>query len=128
MEVINKIGRRKAAVARVYMKQGTGNIIINGRDYKEYFPVPHIQHAVLEALKLVSVETLYDVKVTVVGGGLMGQSEAIRLGISRCLDTVNPEFHSPLKAKKFLTRDAREVERKKPGLRKARRRSQYSKR
>ena len=128
MEQINKIGRRKAAVARVYLRPGTGNININGKDYKVYFPQPHIQHAVTEALIEVQVETLYDVYVNVRGGGIRGQSDAVRLGVSRALCEANPDFRAPLKARKFLTRDAREVERKKFGKRKARRSTQFSKR
>jgi small subunit ribosomal protein S9 len=128
MERINTLGRRKAAVARVYVKQGTGAISINGREYKEYFPVPHLQHAVEDALTTVSVETLYDIYVNVRGGGIKGQAEAVRLGIARALCEINPEFRPPLKAKKYLMRDPRVVERKKYGKPKARRSTQFSKR
>jgi small subunit ribosomal protein S9 len=128
MEKINAVGRRKAAVARVYLSQGSGQITVNGKDYKEYFPVAHIQIAVRDALQTVAAETLYDVTVNVQGGGVKGQAEAVRLGISRALVELNPEFRSPLKARKFLTRDAREVERKKFGKPKARRSFQFSKR
>jgi small subunit ribosomal protein S9 len=128
MQIINALGRRKAAVARVYLMPGTGNITINGKDYKEYIPVDHLRIAVTQSLEAVQVETLYDVKVNVVGGGVKGQSEAIRLGIARALCEVNIEFRPALKAKKYLTRDAREVERKKYGKRKARRSTQFSKR
>jgi len=125
---INATGRRKAAVARVYIKQGSGNITVNGRDYKEYFPVVHIQGAITQALDEVGVKALYDVVVTVFGGGIKGQAEAVRLGIARALTEINAEFRSPLKARKFLTRDPRAVERKKYGQPKARRRFQFSKR
>lgn len=128
MEMINATGRRKAAVARVYVKQGTGTITVNGRDYKEYFSVPHVQIKVTEALQEVQVSTLYDIQVNVSGGGIKGQAEAVRLGISRALCEINQEFRAPLKAKKFLTRDPRAVERKKYGQPKARRGFQFSKR
>jgi small subunit ribosomal protein S9 len=128
MEVINKVGRRKAAVARVYLKQGSGNVNVNGKDYKAYFPVAHIQTSIKAALEEVGVDTLYDVYVNVRGGGIKGQAEAVRLGIARALVEVNAEFRSPLKAKKYLTRDSREVERKKFGKPKARRSFQFSKR
>jgi small subunit ribosomal protein S9 len=128
MEMIHTIGRRKAAVARIYVKQGTGAISVNGKDYKQYFPVMHIQGAVVDALREVQVETLYDINVNVFGGGVKGQAEAIRLAIARALCQINPEFRPALKERKFLTRDAREVERKKYGLRKARRSTQFSKR
>ncbi len=125
---INATGRRKAAIARVYIKQGSGNVTVNGRDHKEYFPVAHIQTAILQPLEEVGVQALYDVVVTVVGGGIKGQAEAVRLGISRALTEINAEFRPPLKARKFLTRDPRAVERKKYGQPKARRRFQFSKR
>jgi small subunit ribosomal protein S9 len=128
MEIINALGRRKAAVARVYVKQGNGTVTVNGKDFKTYFPVPHIQTAILAALQTVSVETLYDVTVNVKGGGVKGQAEAVRLGIARALCEINIEFRPALKALGYLTRDAREVERKKFGLRKARRATQFSKR
>lgn len=128
METINAVGRRKAAVARVYLSEGSGQITVNGKDYKEYFPVQHIQIAVRDAMETVSVETLYNVNVNVRGGGVKGQAEAVRLGISRALVELNAEFRPPLKARKFLTRDAREVERKKFGKPKARRSFQFSKR
>jgi small subunit ribosomal protein S9 len=128
MEMINATGRRKEAVARVYIKPGSGNITVNGRDYKSYFTVEHVQIKVREALTEVQVQNIYDVNVNVVGGGIKGQAEAVRLGISRALTEINAEFRSPLKAKKFLTRDPRAVERKKYGQPKARRRFQFSKR
>jgi small subunit ribosomal protein S9 len=128
MEMINGTGRRKEAVARVYIKQGSGQITINGRDYKAYFPVEHIQGKVLESLTEVQVQNIYDVNVNVKGGGIKGQAEAIRLGIARALIEINAEFRAPLKAKKLLMRDPRSVERKKYGQPKARRRFQFSKR
>jgi small subunit ribosomal protein S9 len=128
MEQINAIGRRKAAVARVYMKQGSGAIIINGKDFKEYFPQMHMHRNVTDPFATVGVEGSYDVKVNVKGGGFKGQSEAVRMGISRALVKLNEEFRSPLKSKKYLTRDARVVERKKYGKPKARKSFQFSKR
>lgn len=128
MEKINAIGRRKAAVARVYLMQGSGKVTVNGKEYKEYFPQVHIQGKILEPLQVVDVTALYDLNITVNGGGIKGQAEAIRLGISRALIELNPEFRGPLKAKKFLTRDSRVVERKKYGKPKARKSFQFSKR
>jgi len=128
MEIINGLGRRKAAVARVYLRQGTGNVVVNGKDYKEYFPVEHIQGKVLEPLTLVDVLSIYDLKVNVRGGGVKGQAEAVRLGISRALCKINEEFREPLKAAKLLSRDSRVVERKKYGKPKARKSFQFSKR
>jgi small subunit ribosomal protein S9 len=128
MEQINAIGRRKAAVARVYMKQGSGAIIVNGKDFKEYFPQMHMHRNVTDPFATVGVEGSYDVKVNVKGGGFKGQSEAVRMGISRALVKLNEEFRSPLKSKKYLTRDARVVERKKYGKPKARKSFQFSKR
>ncbi len=126
--MINSVGRRKASVARVYLFEGSGQITINGKDLKDYFPMADIQMKVLEPLATVEVASVYDVKVNVNGGGYKGQAEAIRLGISRSLVKVNEEFKPPLKAKKFLTRDARVVERKKFGKPKARKSFQFSKR
>jgi len=128
MEVINALGRRKASVSRVYLSQGSGNIVVNGKDYKEYFTQPHIQLALVDPLKILEVESLYDLKINVYGGGFKGQAEASRLAISRALVKVNEEFRSPLKSKKYMTRDAREVERKKYGKPKARKSFQFSKR
>jgi small subunit ribosomal protein S9 len=128
MEIINGLGRRKAAVARVYLKQGYGNVMVNGKDYKEYFPVDHIQGKVMEPLNLVEVASIYDLKVNVNGGGVKGQAEAIRLGIARALCKINEEFREPLKAAKMLSRDPRAVERKKYGKPKARKSFQFSKR
>jgi small subunit ribosomal protein S9 len=128
MEIINGLGRRKAAVARVYLKQGTGNVVINSKDYKDYFPVEHVQGKVLEPLTLVDVLSIYDIKVNVKGGGVKGQAEAVRLGIARALCKINEEFREPLKAAKLLSRDSRVVERKKYGQPKARKSFQFSKR
>jgi small subunit ribosomal protein S9 len=128
MEIINGLGRRKAAVARVYLRQGTGNVVINGKDYKDYFPVEHVQGKVLEPLTLVDVLSIYDLKVNVKGGGVKGQAEAVRLGIARALCKINEEFREPLKAAKLLSRDSRVVERKKYGQPKARKSFQFSKR
>jgi small subunit ribosomal protein S9 len=128
MEMINAIGRRKAAVARVYLTKGDGKIVINGKDYKEYFAVPHVYAKVMEPFKTVGTEAIYDLKVNVKGGGIKGQAEATRMAISRALVELNAEFRKPLKDKKYLTRDARVVERKKYGKPKARKSFQFSKR
>jgi len=128
MEQFVTVGRRKSAVARIYMSQGTGTITINGKDYSEYFSVPMHQITVLQPLQTLDATTRYDIKVNVQGGGSKGQAEAVRMGIARALVAENEENKPALKAKSLLTRDPREVERKKPGLRKARRRTQFSKR
>ena len=128
METINAIGRRKASVARVYISNGTGKIKINGREYKEYFPQLHISAHVIAPLVELDVLNQYDIKVNVNGGGFRGQSEAIRLGISRALIKINADHRAPLKIKKYLTRDARVVERKKFCKPKARKSFQFSKR
>jgi small subunit ribosomal protein S9 len=128
MEVINAIGRRKAAVARVYLNDGKGQITINDREFKQYFPNEILQYVVLQPLNLLNVADKYDIKVTLDGGGSKGQAEAIRLGISRALIKIDPEYKPKLKAEGFTTRDPREVERKKPGQPKARKRFQFSKR
>lgn len=129
MEQINAIGRRKAAVARVYLMQGKGNIIVNGKDYKTYFPQTHVQGKVVQPFEVIEVDnSIYDVKVNVDGGGYKGQAEAIRMAISRALVKLNEDFRSPLKSNKLLTRDARVVERKKYGKPKARKSFQFSKR
>jgi len=128
MDTINTIGRRKAAVARIYVSKGGGNIVVNGKDYKEYFPQEAIQYKITNPLETVGVLKDYDLKVNVKGGGFKGQAEAIRLGISRALVKLNEDFRSPLKELKYLTRDARVVERKKFGKPKARKSFQFSKR
>ncbi len=128
MDTINTTGRRKAAIARVYFSKGKGNIVVNGRDYKEYFPQPNLQYKISHPLEIVGMLKEYDLKINVKGGGFKGQAEAIRLGISRALLKLNEDFRAPLKELKYLTRDARVVERKKYGKPKARKSFQFSKR
>jgi len=128
MEPINALGRRKAAVARVYLSDGKGKITVNGRDYKEYFGAETLQYVVTQPLVALSVAEKYDINVNLDGGGVKGQAEALRLGITRALVQLDPECKSALKAQGFLTRDPREVERKKSGQPKARKRFQFSKR
>ncbi len=128
MEMINAIGRRKASVARVYLTKGNGKITVNGRDWKDYFPQAHIQFKIVDPFNTVEVENIYDLKVNVKGGGFKGQAEAVRMAISRALVKLNEDFRKPLKEKKYLTRDARVVERKKYGKPKARKSFQFSKR
>lgn len=129
MEMINAIGRRKASVARVYLTKGEGKISINGKDYKDYFPQVHVQGSITEPFITVNLESnLYNLSVNVDGGGYKGQAEATRMGISRALVKLNADFRGALKEKKLLTRDAREVERKKYGKPKARKSFQFSKR
>lgn len=129
MEVINALGRRKSAVARVYVNTGKGNITINGRDIEDFFKEEAHRYIVRQPLIETGTLTNFDIKVNLVGGGVKGQAEALRLAISRALCLIDRETYRPvLKAKGFLTRDAREVERKKPGQPGARRRFQFSKR
>jgi small subunit ribosomal protein S9 len=128
MEPINAIGRRKAAVARVYMSDGKGKITVNNRDYKEYFGSDTLQYVVTQPLALLNIADRYDIEANLDGGGTKGQAEALRLGITRALVKVDAEYKPTLKANGFLTRDPREVERKKPGKPKARKRFQFSKR
>jgi small subunit ribosomal protein S9 len=128
MEYINAIGRRKSAVARVYLKEGTGKITINKKDLNEYFPSAILQYVVKQPLNLLNVAEKYDVKVNLDGGGFTGQSQALRLAIARALVKINAEDKKALKDQGFLTRDSRAVERKKPGRPKARARFQFSKR
>jgi small subunit ribosomal protein S9 len=128
MEVINKIGRRKTAVARVYVKPGNGQITINKKDLKVYFPTGILQYIVNQPFTITGNEGKYDVKVNLDGGGITGQAEALRLAISRALIEVNAEWRSALKSKGLLRRDPRMVERKKPGQKKARKKFQFSKR
>ena len=129
MEMINAIGRRKAAVARVYLMKGGGNILVNGKDFKEYFPQKHIQSKIVEPFQTVEIdEKIYDLKINVDGGGFKGQAEAARMAISRALVKLSEDFRKPLKDRKYLTRDARQVERKKYGKPKARKSFQFSKR
>ena len=128
MEVINKLGRRKTAIARIYMQRGNGEITINNRDYKEYFPTEVLQNKVIQSLTLTGNAGQWDIKVNVEGGGVTGQAEAIRLAISRAIVDVDAEQKPKLRAEGLMTRDPRMVERKKFGRRKARRRFQFSKR
>jgi small subunit ribosomal protein S9 len=128
MEMINAVGRRKASVARVYLMKGQGKITINDKDLKDYFP-SHVMLNVTDPFVTADIDgNIYDLKVNVKGGGFKGQAEAIRMGISRCLVKLSEDFRKPLKVKKYLTRDSREVERKKYGKPKARRSFQFSKR
>lgn len=128
MESINAIGRRKTAVARVYMSDGKGKITINGKDYKDYFGQNTLQYVVTQPLVLLNAADNYDINVNLEGGGPSGQAEAVRLGITRALIKIDEENKKSLKANGFVTRDPREVERKKPGRPKARKRFQFSKR
>ena len=128
MEVINSIGRRKAAVARVFLNEGSGKILINKREIENYFPSTILQFIVKQPLNTLNVAEKYDIKINLKGGGYKGQSEAARLAIARALVKLNPEDKSALRAEGFMTRDPRVVERKKPGQPKARKRFQFSKR
>jgi small subunit ribosomal protein S9 len=128
MEVIHKIGRRKTAVARVYLSEGKGNITVNERGLNDYFPTATLQYKVKQAFTLTSTEDNYDVKVNVYGGGITGQAEAIRLALSRAICEINEENRAVLKPEGLLTRDPRMVERKKFGQKKARKKFQFSKR
>jgi small subunit ribosomal protein S9 len=124
----NAVGRRKEAVTRVFLSKGDGKIIINDKDYKQYFTLVYLQNQVELPLKTVELSDKYDVKINATGGGIKGQAEAAKLGIARALLEVNPEFRPALKAAGLLRRDPRAVERKKPGRKKARRSFQFSKR
>jgi len=128
MEVIITTGRRKAAVARINVSEGKGQIIVNKRDYKEYFSTKQLQYVIQQPLNLLEVTEKFYIKVNMYGGGIKGQAEALRLAISRALIKINPEDKPALKANGFLTRDPRAVERKKPGQPKARKKFQFSKR
>jgi small subunit ribosomal protein S9 len=128
MEVINTSGRRKTAVARVYLKPGNGQILVNHKDYKEYFTTQMLHYTVEQPFKLTGNEGKFDVVVNVKGGGFKGQAEATRLGISKALTEVDQEYRPILKPEGLLKRDPRMVERKKPGQKKARKRFQFSKR
>jgi small subunit ribosomal protein S9 len=128
MEIVNALGRRKAAVARVYVREGSGKILINKRELEAYFPSPILQYVVKQPLKKLGVVEQYDITINLQGGGYKGQSEAARLGIARALVKINPEDKPALRSEGFMTRDPREVERKKPGRPKARKRFQFSKR
>lgn len=126
--MINALGRRKSAIARIYVTEGTGKITINKRDLTEYFPSPILQFVVKQPLTLLDAAEKYDIKVTLCGGGFTGQSQALRLAIARALVKINADDKKALRAEGFMTRDPRAVERKKPGQPKARRRFQFSKR
>ena len=126
--MVNALGRRKSAVARIFVKEGTGQITINKKDLQVYFPSSILQFIVKQPLTKLNVAEKYDIKVNLDGGGFTGQSQALRLAIARALVKINPEDKKALRSEGFLTRDAREVERKKPGRPKARRRFQFSKR
>lgn len=128
MEVINATGRRKTATARVFLKEGNGQITVNKRDVKEYFPTAVLQYTVHQAFEITQTENKFDLNVNLDGGGYKGQAEALRMAIARALVKLNPEFRKALKDKGLLRRDPRMVERKKPGQPGARRRFQFSKR
>jgi len=128
MEVIHKIGRRKTAVARVYLKEGSGKVTINKKDLNDYFPTATLQYKVNQPFALTSNEEKYDVNVNVYGGGITGQAEAIRLALSRAVCEIDQENRTILKPEGLLTRDPRMVERKKFGQKKARKKFQFSKR
>ena len=128
MEAVNAIGRRKAAIARVFLTEGNGAITINKRTLDNYFPSSILQYVVKQPLNKLGVAEKYDIRVNLDGGGFKGQAEALRLAIARALVKINPEDKAALRAEGFMTRDARVVERKKPGRPKARQRFQFSKR
>jgi small subunit ribosomal protein S9 len=128
MEIINTSGRRKTSVARAYVSAGSGNIEVNGRDYKEYFKTPTLHYYVTQSLNIAQVRNNYDVKVNVAGGGITGQAQAIRLAIAKALVEFNADLKKDLRAAGLVTRDPRMVERKKFGQKKARARFQFSKR
>ena len=128
MDTVNALGRRKSAIARIYVTEGTGKITINKRDLTEYFPSSILQFVVKQPLATVDAVEKYDIKVNLTGGGYTGQSQALRLAIARALVKINADDKKALRAEGFMTRDSREVERKKPGRPKARRRFQFSKR
>ena len=126
--MVNALGRRKSAVARIFVTEGTGKITINKKDLQDYFPSSILQYVVKQPLATLDVVEKYDIKVNLNGGGYTGQSQALRLAIARALVKINADDKKTLRVEGFLTRDAREVERKKPGQPKARRRFQFSKR
>jgi small subunit ribosomal protein S9 len=128
MEVINTSGRRKTSVARAYVTAGSGNIEVNGRDFKEYFKTPTLHYYVTQSLMISNARESYDVKVNVAGGGITGQAQAIRLAIAKALVEMNADLKKDLRAAGLITRDPRMVERKKFGQKKARARFQFSKR
>ncbi|MFW5850633.1 MAG: 30S ribosomal protein S9 [Bacteroidota bacterium] len=128
MEVINALGRRKEAIARIYVQEGKGAITINKREFVQYFQEPRLHYIVNQPLMVTETEGKYDINVNVVGGGYKGQAEAVRLAIARALVKIDEEFKPVLRKNGFLTRDSRVVERKKPGQKKARKKFQFSKR
>lgn len=128
METIHKIGRRKTAVARVYVSKGKGNITVNNREFENYFPTSTLRYKVQQPLALTNNEKEFDIKVNVYGGGITGQAEAVRLAIARVMCELNEENRGILKPEGLLTRDPRMVERKKFGQKKARKKFQFSKR
>ena len=128
METIHTIGRRKASVARIYVSKGKGKITVNGKDFKEYFPVDTMQYKLEQPFNIADLSGKFDVKANVNGGGTTGQAEAIRLAISRALCEIDPDNRVSLKPEGMLTRDSRIVERKKPGQKKARKKFQWVKR
>ena len=128
MDIINKIGRRKKAIARIYLKEGDGKITVNKKDYKDYFPLATLQYVVQQPLDITETTGKYDIQANLDGGGTTGQAEALRLAISRALVEIDPEYRPALKAKGLMRRDPRMVERKKFGQKKARKKFQFSKR
>ncbi len=128
METINTIGRRKSAIARIYLSKGKGNITINNKKLEEYFTIDQLQYIIKQPLNLLNVSDEYDIKINLDGGGFKGQAEAARLAIARALVKINEEDKPKLREKGFITRDSRVVERKKPGQKKARKKFQFSKR
>ncbi len=128
MDVVNTLGRRKTAIARIYLKDGDGKILINKRDFKEFFPTATLHYVVEQPFILTETQGKYDIKVNLKGGGITGQAEALRLAISRALIKIDPEYRPILKEHGLLKRDPRMVERKKPGQPKARKKFQFSKR
>ena len=128
MSTTNTSGRRKTAVARIYLTEGNGNITVNGKDYKEYFPTLPLQYVVTQSLEVSGSTGKFDVNVNVAGGGVNGQAGAVRLAIAKAIVELDPETKSSLSAKGLMTRDNRMVERKKPGRKKARKKFQFSKR
>ncbi len=128
MQVTNTSGRRKTAVARIYLQDGAGNITVNGKDYKEYFPTLPLQYIVNQSFEVAELVGQYDVKVNLAGGGIKGQAEAVRLAIAKAIVELDAEKKPALRAKGLMTRDSRMVERKKPGRAKARKKFQFSKR
>ena len=128
MDVINSLGRRKKSIARVYLSKGKGNVTVNGKDFKEYFPTVALQYRINQPFVLTENEKKFDVKANISGGGITGQAEALRLAMSRALVELDAEHKPALKAEGLMTRDPRMVERKKPGQKKARKKFQFSKR